>query len=359
MDTSDLFEKVRTNASAQQFIDALNDLIIRNRNIDVELLQYFLNLKNEEGDTLLHVAARNGSFEMVKVLLGLGLALNEPNFSDQYAYPIERVPTTAEHYADIITLLRRSPSQHIYPVYIYRINNRPMRAVYMQDLDRVFMHVRNNNGDLDSFIARLNAFIDVNRICELNLLRFFLQKSDGEGNTLMHLAAQNGNIQLLYELMHFGLATNYINHYNENPVAKVSQDHPNHAAITSLLETGEPPETHPLSIQIQQVRDQGNILYFSNRSLYKSAPERPVVHVAPEAAPSAGVRLLLGALMICVMADLKAEGLSFFKVPAVMLLFLALCSIGAQHGAVMAQGLFARNRGAAHPAANNVMPRPA
>src|SRR5690348_5289520 len=74
-------------------------------NKEDELLVNFLNQKNNDGNTLLHIAVAIGSFAMVEELIGLGVALDTKNNNQETALMLAEAKQGGD-YSRIAALLK-------------------------------------------------------------------------------------------------------------------------------------------------------------------------------------------------------------------------------------------------------------
>ena len=159
---------------------------------DIEFIEYLIdkgadvNLPNSEGETPLIIAINNGNLELVKLLLDKGADVNLPNSEGE----------TPLHLA---------------------INNGNLELVELLLDKGADVNIPNSKGRTPLLIAAKKGY---NKIVQLLIKKVYadVNASYKDGNTLLHIAAMNNHIELVFKLIEKGANMNIKNKKGKTPL---------------------------------------------------------------------------------------------------------------------------------------------
>ncbi|KAF7087289.1 hypothetical protein CFC21_090489 [Triticum aestivum] len=203
---------VATNGDSQDFLKKASLVHTKARSL--------LYVQNNDGDTPLHCAAREGSFAMASRLIDLARGGDDANANRVKALlrTENKIKWTALHEAiksvpvghnDIVELLMKEDSQlasfpkdGTSPLYLAILEGRSFTAETLYELSSGVLSYSGPNGQNALHAAVLRGKVDKKKIstvsyaCKNATLSWILNMQDKNGNTALHLAVKAGSVKI-------------------------------------------------------------------------------------------------------------------------------------------------------------------
>lgn len=176
-----------------------------------------INVKNENNETALHIAARCGSTDIAEQLLNDGIKINEIDYEGDTALHI----AVKKNYKDIVKLLLEKGAD-----------------LNMENVEgRTAAQLSNENDEINQIIKAIGEY-SPQKIVQLfksvyendyeNLNKelkvgFSLNFADDFGNSLLHIAVKNKNIEIARLLIKYGIDLDLKNKNKETPLINACQ----------------------------------------------------------------------------------------------------------------------------------------